>query len=129
MADQNQPQAPVVKDQQPAAPVPQAGGVQQNVPQPTTMIRPPATAEETRPAPPGTEDPRARAAALRREAAELEASAGGPATINVKIEPPHSELHFGGTFVGNDFVPVPRTRLAAIQQAADNAGVTLVTEG
>ena len=107
---------------------PQTG---QAVPQPASVIRTPSTAEETRPAPPSDDsNPIARAAALRREAARLEQEAGaGTPTINVKIEPPHSELHFGGTFVGNDFVPVPRSRLAAIQQAADNAGVTLTTEG
>lgn len=111
-------------DQTQAAPQAQAGQV---VPQPVSAIRPPATAAEARPT--GDPDPRAEAAALRRRAAEIEASLGGPATINVKIEPPHSELHFGGIYVGNEFVPVPRTRLASLQQAADNAGVTLTTEG
>jgi hypothetical protein len=94
------------------------------------MIRPPATAEEARPAPPSDDsNPLARAAALRREAAEIEASAGGPPTINVKVEAPHESILFGGMYVGNDFVPVPRNRLSALQQAADNAGVTLTTEG
>jgi len=110
-------------------PQPQQAG--QAVPQPASVVRTPSTAEQTRPAPPGDDsNPLARAAALRREVARLEQAAGeGPATINVKIEPPHSELHFGGTYVGNEFVPVPRSRLSAIQQAADNAGVTLTTEG
>lgn len=118
------------RDQQPMAPVPQAGGPVQTVPQPASVIRPPATAEETRPAPPSDDsNPLARAAALRREAAAIEEAAGGPAMINVKVEPPHSEMHFGGLWVGNEFTPVPRTRLAALQQAADDAQVTLVTEG
>jgi hypothetical protein len=119
------------RDQQPVAPVPQAGGEQKAVPQPTVMIRPPATAAETRPAPPSDDsNPLARAAELRRQAAAIEAAAGqGPPTVNVKIESPHSEMHFGGLLVGNEFAPVPRDRLAALQQAADNAGVTLITEG
>jgi hypothetical protein len=108
----------------------QAGTPQQAVPQPASVIRPPATAEQARPAPPSDDsDPRARAAALRREAAAIEASLGGPATVNVKVGPPHSELHFGGIYVGNDFTPVPMNRLAALQQAADSAGVNLITEG
>ena len=120
MADETT-QAPTQAGQAPAP-------VQQNVPQPVSVIRPPATAEQARPAPPGTEDPRARAAALRREAAQIEASLGGPATVNVKVGPPHAELHFGGMFVGTEFVPVPAGRLASLQQAANDAGVTLITE-
>lgn len=121
---------PAAADQQTAAPVPQAGGAIQNVPQPTSMIRPPATAEETRPAPPGDDtNAAARIRALRQEADKLEAGLHGPATVKVKVELPHSELHFGGLFVDNEFTPVPLERLASLQQAAENAQVTLTVEG
>lgn len=110
--------------------VAQAGGVQKVPVEPVSSIRPPATVEQARPAPPGDEpDPLARARALRAEADELVRSAGHVATVRVKLEPPHTELHFGGLFVGEDFGPVPVNRLADLEQAARNAGATLTTEG
>lgn len=95
-------------------------------PQPAPAIRP-ATGQ-AQPADSG--DPRARAAALRAEAARIEAALEGPGTVNVKVAPPHSEMRFGGYTLTADYpTPVPASRLPDIQQAAGQAGVTLITEG
>jgi hypothetical protein len=122
MADET-PQAPA---QQPAQP--QQG---QAVPQPQAVIRPPATAAQARPAPlPEEESPRAKAARLRREAAEIERSLPQvEGTVRVRVNLPHSEFHFGGVHIGNEFVPVNAALLADVMQAADNSGVELITEG
>jgi hypothetical protein len=119
MADDQQPQA--------AADQPVPGKVQ---PQPADMIRPPATAEAARPAQPeAKEEPRDKAARLRREAAEIEAGLPAPDdTVRVKVEEPHIQFEFGGTVIGNEFVPVHTMRLTEVQQAADAAGVKLTTE-
>jgi hypothetical protein len=109
-------------DETPASPAAE----QKAVPSPAPVLRPAPDS----PVPPESDaDKRARAAELRREAAALDALAGGIRTVNVKVEPPHSELHFGGLSVGNDFTPIPADRLASLQGAASNAGVELTTEG
>lgn len=96
------------------------------VPQPAPMIRPGTGSQP----PADTADPRARAAALRAEAAALEASLEGPGTVNVKVGPPHSQMLFGGFNLSADWpTPVPAARLADLRQAADRAGVQLITEG
>jgi hypothetical protein len=99
---------------------------EQAVPEPVPSIRPPATAQQAAAA---ADDPLARAAALRREAAQIEAGLAGPAVVRVKVAAPHSAMQFGGLYVGPDFTPVPASRLTDLLQAAGRAGVTLITEG
>lgn len=111
----------------PAAPAPV---VQQAVPQPVSSIRPPASAEQARPEPPSEDgDPRARVLALRAEADALESQMRGDHVVNIKVEAPHAALLFGGLYVGNEFTPVPRSRLADLERAAADAGAVLTTEG
>lgn len=75
-------------------------------------------------------DPRARAAALRAEAAAIEAALANAATVNVRVGPPHCEMRFAGYILTADYpTPVPASRLADLQQAAGTAGVNLITEG
>jgi hypothetical protein len=102
----------------------------QGVPQVQPVIRPPATAAETKPADPGAdEQPRDKAARLRREAAAIEATLPrAEGTTRVKVEPPHSELSRGAVVVGNEFVPVSNFQLADFIAAADAAGVKLTIE-
>ena len=76
------------------------------------------------------EDPRDKAARLRREAAEIEATLPAPEnTVRVKVEEPHTEFHFGAVSVGTEYTHVPASYLADFQNAAEAAGVTLTTEG
>jgi hypothetical protein len=102
----------------------------QTVPQAADMIRPPSTADQTRPAPPPSDDsPEARVQRARAELAEAEAALPRQAGMtNVKVLPPHSEFHFGGSSVYSDFGPVNDLLLPHVQQAADAAGVKLITE-
>jgi hypothetical protein len=102
----------------------------QAVPQPASVIRTPSTAEQTRPAPaPAADSPEGRVAAARTVLAEAEAALPWqPGTIGVKVEPPHSEFHFGGVSLYEDFRPVNELMLPHVQQAADAAGVKLTTE-
>lgn len=103
---------------------------QQETPKPADVIRPPATAEQAAPSVlADKESPVERAARLRRELAEAEASLPAPeGTTRVKVEPPHDGLHFGGISVGNEFVPVNTHQLSDLQAAAESAGVKLTTE-
>lgn len=104
--------------------------VQQAVPQAVSSIRPPASAEQARPAAPTDDgDPRAQIQALRAKADALESQMRGDHTVNVKVEAPHGSLLFGGLWVGSDFTPVPRSRLADLERAAADAGAVLTTEG
>ena len=121
MADE---QAPT---QSPAASAPKPAQVQ---PQAADVVKPPATAAQARPdAPADNEDPRSKAARLRREAAEIEATlTADEGHTRVKVEAPHIQFEFGGTLIGDEFVPVHNTKLADIQEAADAAGVTLTIE-
>jgi hypothetical protein len=102
----------------------------QVVPQAASVIRPPATAEQTRPAPPPADDsPEARVQRARAELAEAEAALPKQTGMtNVRVEPPHAEFHFGGSSVYSDFGPVNDLLLPHVQQAADAAGVKLTTE-
>jgi hypothetical protein len=73
-----------------------------------------------------TSDEEAQFAALagKREKA-LAAQAGW---VNVKIEPPHSEMHRGGHIITNDWTRVPERDLAMLAESAADAGVTFVTQ-
>jgi len=76
------------------------------------------------------DDPAARALALRAEADKLDASVPAPpGTVRIKVEPPHSEFHFGAAHIGTEFSPVPEGMVPAVMQSAIEAGVTLTPEG
>jgi hypothetical protein len=100
------------------------------VPEAVDVIRPPSTADQARPAPaPADDSPEGRVARARAELAEAEAALPRqPGTVNVKVEPPHSEFHFGGISLYGDYTPVSESMLSHVQQAADAAGVKLTTE-
>lgn len=96
----------------------------------TQKTTPPVRAAAAQYAPADGGDPRARAAALRAEAAAIEASLKSAETVNVRVGPPHSQMWFAGYILTADYpTPVPSSRLADLQQAAGIAGVNLITEG
>ncbi len=78
------------------------------------------------------EDPRdARIVELEKQLAALRRSPA--ATVNglpvrLKVEPPHSELHFAGRIIGTEYTEVPAGMAAAYVQAAADAGVTLTQD-
>jgi len=75
------------------------------------------------------DDKRDKIASLRAEADELEATLPPPAdTERLKVEGPHEAFTFGGTWVGNDWSPVPVHLVAGVMQAASEAGVTITQE-
>lgn len=102
----------------------------QAVPQPASFIRPPSSADQTRPAPaPADDSPEGRVARARAELAEAEAALPhSPDMVRVKVEPPHTEFHFGGVSLYGDYTSVNALHLPNVQQAADAAGVKLTTE-
>lgn len=59
--------------------------------------------------------------AAKREAA----LAARPGQVQVRVEPPHSEMHFGGHVISNDWTSVPESALAPLTVAAADSGVTL----
>jgi hypothetical protein len=77
-------------------------------------------------------DPRdARIAELEAQLAEIKrppASADFGLPARLKVEAPHSELHYAGRVIGTEFTEVPANMLAAYMEAADNAGVTLTMD-
>src|ERR1700758_4507544 len=62
--------------------------------------------------------------ALRRPT--LSEVSGQP--VRLKVEPPHSELHYAGWVVGTEYTEVPANLAAAFAQAASDAGVTLTQD-
>ena len=69
---------------------------------------------------------------LRQRVADLEADAraasGVPAEaddVQVQVEPPHAEFHFGNLHLGREFRAVPAFLAAAVHSAAHDAGVRL----
>lgn len=53
------------------------------------------------------------------------ALASKPGMVEVKIEPPHIEMQFGGFTIGNDWTAVPESALTPLAVAAADSGVTL----
>lgn len=53
------------------------------------------------------------------------ALAASPGQVEVRIDPPHSEMQFGGYVIGNDWQAVPESALTPLAVAAADAGVTL----
>lgn len=49
--------------------------------------------------------------------------------VRLKVEPPHSALHWGGHVVGEDWTEVPASAEPHIMNAAAEAGVTISREG
>lgn len=82
---------------------------------------------------PGAVDPRdAQIAELKKELAAARrsgpvAAVDGP-PVRLKVEPPHSELHYAGRIIGTEFTEVPARMAAAVMEAADSAGVTLTQD-
>ena len=75
------------------------------------------------------EDPRARAARLRAEAAAIEASfPAGPGMVKVKVAPPHQFFSFGPASLGPEYSEIPAAALAGVMQSAVEAGVTLTIQ-
>lgn len=76
-------------------------------------------------------DPRdARIAELESQLAEARRPSrtfsGAP--VRMKVEPPHSELHYAGRVVGTEYTEVPASQAAAFLEAAAAAGVTLTQD-
>jgi hypothetical protein len=75
-------------------------------------------------------DPRdEKIAELERQLAEAQRPSGfvpsaGQATVRLKVEAPHSELHYAGHVVGTEFTEVPANIAAALMAGAADAGVT-----
>lgn len=92
---------------------------------PTASSKPPAEAEAAAP------DPRdARIAELEEKLATLQrptVSVTGQA-VRLKVEAPHSELHYAGHKVGTEFTEVPANLAASFMEAAADAGVTLTQD-
>lgn len=88
---------------------------------PATARQAPAALEEA--------DPRdARIQELERQLEQRRGGQPGQVMARVKVEPPHSELHYAGMVVGQDFTEVPQQQLGTLYEAAASAGVTLTQE-
>lgn len=78
------------------------------------------------PARPGVDvlspDEESELARLQAKAAKQSAGAGA---MLMKVEPPHSEVTFGGVTVGTDFTLVPAHMAANVASAAAEAGVKI----
>jgi hypothetical protein len=66
---------------------------------------------------------------LLGELQERQRAAAGGRTVRMKVESPHSEMHFGGVKVGTVFTEVPAHFASALSQAAAESGVTITQEG
>jgi hypothetical protein len=80
---------------------------------------------------PAASDPRdARIAELEKQLAEIKSPrvtvTGTPARL--KVEAPHSEMHYAGRIIGTEFTEVPASMAASIMEAAADAGVTLTMD-
>ena len=100
--------------------------------EPTPQAAAPA-APAAQPPVPAQPDPRdAAISQLREENARLKADAkaasgvpAAPGDLQIKVEPPHAEFHFGNLHLGREFRAVPVALAAAIHNAAVEAGVRL----
>ena len=86
------------------------------------------------PAPPAADGPTAEGLSVSEQAelgqllSKLDAAAAGPDPVRLKVEPPHSALTFGGVTVASEFTTVPDSMVAAVTEAAAEAGVTITQE-
>lgn len=60
---------------------------------------------------------------IRRDEAEAGADAQ-----QMKVEPPHASISYGGVTVGTEYTTVPGHMVAGIATAADEAGVTITIQ-
>jgi hypothetical protein len=60
----------------------------------------------------------------RRDAALVDAGAA----VRMKVEGDHESLTYGGVTVGSEFTTVPVSMVAALVEAAADAGVTITQE-
>jgi len=67
-------------------------------------------------------------AELGRLLAQREAAAAGPDPVRLKVEPPHAALTYGGVTVASEFTTVPSSMVAAVTEAAAEAGVKITQE-
>jgi hypothetical protein len=56
------------------------------------------------------------------------AEAAGEDVVMVKVEPPHSELRYGGAVLTGTYTPVPRRLLGALTTAASDSNATITTQ-
>jgi hypothetical protein len=76
------------------------------------------------------DDPYARAAALRAEAAAIEeAATPTDEYVRMKVGGPHSAFSYGGVTVGVDWTVVHSSLAPGVLSAAVGAGVTVTQEG
>lgn len=122
-ADQPQVAADAAAMQQPQVAAP-------NVTPPTAKAAGKVAADEAK-APPADEPEDGRDAEISRLKLELEA-AGKPQdgrfmvpTVEMRVMPPHVEMHHGGVTLGTDWTEVPEHMSAALQGAAQDAGVKI----
>lgn len=82
---------------------------------------------------PAAPDPRdARIADLEKQLAEAQhprpVAADDVSPVRLKVEAPHSEMHYAGRILGTEFTEVPANMVSAYMEAADAAGVTLTQD-
>jgi hypothetical protein len=104
--------------------------------------QPPAAPPQTVPPPAAAPAPQQQAAPATDEAgltAAEETELGGllgkrdahladAGAIALRVEPPHTSISYGGLTVGTEFTTVPAVLVAAITEAAADAGVTITQE-
>lgn len=96
----------------------------------------PAAAKSQQPAEPDeaeTPDPRdAQIADLKRQLEEArrppQTSPDSGQPVRLRVEAPHSELHYAGRVIGTEYTEVPASMAAALVEAAAAAGVVLTQD-
>jgi len=102
---------------------------------PTAKSQQPVAADADAATTDETPDPRdARIADLERQ---LEESRRRPTvvgaqesatSVRLKVEPPHSEMHYAGRVLSTEYTEVPASQVAAFFEAAADSGVTLTQD-
>jgi hypothetical protein len=82
----------------------------------------PAASAKPDPGPGLTRAEEDQLAALQRKAA----TAAAGKMVEVRIDLPHSEMHYGGVKVTNEFSPVLESMVGPLATAAADAGVKLI---
>lgn len=76
------------------------------------------------------DDKRAKAASLRAEADAIESALPPPPdTVQLKVEPPHEAFSYGGSWVTREWSNIHKHHVAAVMQAASDAGVQITQKG
>ena len=93
------------------------------------MTEQPGSQAQTAPAK-QAEDPQARVARLRAALSEAESALPPkPNVTRIQVDKPHEFFTFGSATVGPSWTEVPNILVPSLLRAADEAGVTLITEG